>query len=160
VVRGWALDLRGSHPVNAPSIAPSLLRVDHNGAVTLVGGYSPSSGLRHFPLSPLCPYTGADDVEQIDLPTTGRLWLWTEVGTAPPGYRGRLPYQFGVVVLDGEPELRVITRLLGDTHHVGERMVLSGDDVIDPDGNPAVTWAFRPAWRSIGTRRPTTVSFP
>ena len=60
-----------------PSIAPNVFRVDDDGA-TLLGGYSPTSGHRHFPRSPVCPFTGADDVQPIDLPRTGRLWLWTE----------------------------------------------------------------------------------
>src|SRR3954462_6851845 len=71
------------------------------GDVRLVGGYSPSSGQHHFPLSPVCPYTGADDVERVTLPTTGTLWAWTAVTTAPPGYDGPLPYGFGVIELDG-----------------------------------------------------------
>ena len=41
--------------------------VDGDGLV-LRGGRSPSSGLYHFPLSDVCPYTGADDVEPVDLP--------------------------------------------------------------------------------------------
>jgi uncharacterized OB-fold protein len=39
----------------------------------------------------------------------GRLWAWTAVTSAPPGYPGTVPYGFGVVELDGE--VRVITRL-------------------------------------------------
>ena len=42
----------------------------------LVGGYSPSSGLHHYPRGPVCPYSGADDVKAVELPTTGRLWAW------------------------------------------------------------------------------------
>jgi uncharacterized OB-fold protein len=45
----------------------------------------------------------------VELSGTGRLWTWTAVTTAPPGYRGDVPYGFGVVEL---PEgLRVIGRL-------------------------------------------------
>lgn len=76
----------------------------------LVGGYSPSSGHHHFPLAARCPYSGADDVERVLLPTTGRLWLWTAVTAAPPGYDGPVPYGVGVVVLDGV-DLRVVGRL-------------------------------------------------
>lgn len=126
-----------------PSIQPSLLRVEDNGEVTLLGGFSPSSGLRHFPRATVCPYTGADDIVDVDLPRRGRLWLWTEVRTAPPGYHGALPYGFGVVVLDGDPELRVISRLLGDDRRVGAPVVLVGDEVEGSDGQPAVAWAFQ-----------------
>jgi uncharacterized OB-fold protein len=81
-----------------------------DGTIALVGGYSPSSGHHHFPLADLCPYTGADDVERVLLPTTGRLWLWTSVTSAPPGYDGPVPYGLGIVILD-ETDLRVAGRL-------------------------------------------------
>ena len=87
-----------------------LLESDDNGDVRLVGGYSPTSGHHHFPLAPVCPYTGADDVERVLLPTTGTLWAWTAVTTPPPGYDGPVPYGFGVVELDGVG-LRVVGRL-------------------------------------------------
>ena len=109
-----------------------LLEVDGDD-VRLIGGYSPTSGHHHFPLSPVCPYTGADDVERVTLPTTGTLWAWTSVTTPPPGYDGPIPYGFGVVELDGiglwvvgrltEPDpgalhegqpMRVVTEQLGD----------------------------------------------
>ncbi len=72
----------------------------------LVGGFSATSGHHHFPLADVCPYTGADDVVAVDLPTTGRLWLWTVVTAAPPGYDGPVPYGLGIVRLDGV-DLRV-----------------------------------------------------
>jgi uncharacterized OB-fold protein len=90
--------------------AAALFEPIGDGAIALVGGFSPSSGLHHFPLADLCPYTGADDVERVLLPTTGRLWLWTSVTSAPPGYDGPVPYGLGVVVLDGV-DLRVAGRL-------------------------------------------------
>jgi uncharacterized OB-fold protein len=78
--------------------------------VSLIGGRSPSSGHHHFPLAERCPYTGAADVERVLLPATGRLWLWTAITSAPPGYDGPVPYGFGVVELDGI-DLRVVGRL-------------------------------------------------
>jgi uncharacterized OB-fold protein len=86
-----------------------LLRRDGD-SIVLLGGYSRTSGHHHFPLGEVCPYTGADDVEPVDLPVTGRLWLWTAVTSAPPGYEGPVPYGFGVVDLDGI-DLRVVGRL-------------------------------------------------
>ena len=38
-----------------------------------------------------------------------RLWLYTVVHARPPGYRGPLPYGFGIVEL--AEGLRVVTRL-------------------------------------------------
>jgi uncharacterized OB-fold protein len=118
-----------------------LFRVDDDQLV-LRGGRSPSSGLYHFPLSDVCPYTGADDVEPVDLPTSGRLWLWTAVTSSPPGYAGPVPYGFGIVELDGV-ELRVVGRLTeadpANLEH-GRPMRLVVDEF---DG--VTTWAFTPA---------------
>lgn len=115
-------------------------------AVTLIGGFSPSSGRRHFPLAPACPYTGADDVEPVRLPTTGRLWAWTAVTTAPAGYAGEVPYGFGVVELDDG--LRVVGRLTeSDPGRLteGRRMRLVAVEAgVDDDGEPFAMWAFTP----------------
>jgi uncharacterized protein len=110
--------------------------------LTLVGGYSPTSGHHHFPLAPVCPYTGADDVEEVTLPATGRLWLWTAVTSAPPGYEGPVPYGFGVVELDGIG-LRVVGRLTETDPavlHEGQPMRV----VVDRFGD-VETYAFAPA---------------
>jgi uncharacterized OB-fold protein len=109
--------------------------------MTLVGGYSASSGHHHFPLAAVCPYTGADDVEEVTLPTTGRLWLWTAVTSAPPGYDGPVPYGFGVVELDGIG-LRVVGRLTcaePDSLHEGQPM-----EVVDDRFGDVETYAFAP----------------
>jgi uncharacterized OB-fold protein len=117
-----------------------MFEVDDDGLI-LLGGWSPSAGLHHFPLSPVCPYTGAADVEPARLPRTGRLFLWTAVTTAPPGYEGPVPYGFGVVELDGIG-LRVVGRLTEtDPARLseGERMRVVADRWDD-----VTTWAFAP----------------
>lgn len=122
-------------------IDPTVLRVDNDG-VTLLGGRSATSGLRHFPRSSVCPFSGADDVEPTDLPRTGTVWLHTIVTVAPPGYAGPVPYGLGIVELDGEPMLRVVTRLRGEDITVGTAVQLGGEEVPGPDGEPSVTWVF------------------
>jgi uncharacterized OB-fold protein len=122
-------------------IDSSVLRVDEDG-VTLLGGWSPTSGLRHFPPSPVCPFTGADDVEPVDLPRTGTVWLHTTVTVAPPGYAGPVPYGLGIVELDGDPLLRVVSRLHGEGLARGTPVELGADEVPGRDGEPAVTWVF------------------
>ncbi len=124
-------------------IEPSVLRVDDDG-VTLLGGWSETSGLRHFPRSPVCPFTGADDVRPLDLPRSGTVWLHTQVNLAPPGYAGPVPYQLGVVELDGEPLLRVVSRLSGDGLAPGTRVHLDGEEVPGPGDEPVLTWVFHP----------------
>jgi hypothetical protein len=123
-------------------IDPGSLRVEDDGQITLLGGWSPSSGYRHFPMRPLCPFSGADDIEPIDLPRDGRVWLWTTVTAPPPGYTGPVPYGLGVIELGGEPFLRVVSRIVGEVPAEGAPVRLVGDDVPGPDGEPATTWAF------------------
>jgi uncharacterized OB-fold protein len=125
------------------SIEPSVLRVDDDG-VTLLGGWSDTSGHRHFPRAPVCPFSGADDVVPVDLPRTGTLWLQTTVHLAPPGYAGPTPYGLGIVELDGEPLLRIVTRIEGEDLARGTRVHLEGEEVPGPDGEPVLTWMFRP----------------
>jgi uncharacterized protein len=109
--------------------------------LTLLGGFSPRSGLHHFPQGEVCPYTGAGDVEPVELPRTGALWLWTSVTTAPPGYEGPLPYGFGVVELDGV-SLRVVGRLTEpDTHALREGQPMR---VVPERFGDVTTWAFAP----------------
>jgi uncharacterized protein len=108
----------------------------------LQGGYSPSSGQHHFPIADVCPYTGADDVVPTELPTTGRLWLWTSVTTPPPGYEGPVPYGFGIVELDGIG-LRVVGRL---TEPDPTRLVEGQPmQVVADQFGEVVTWAFATA---------------
>jgi uncharacterized OB-fold protein len=127
-------------------VAPDLFELRDDGGLTLLGGYSPSSGLHHFPRFATCPYTGADDVEPARLPDQGTLWAWTAVTAAPPGYTGPVPFGFGVVELtDG---LRIVTRITEAdpaalTFAMTMRLVA---DVIavDDDGTEVVAWAFAP----------------
>jgi uncharacterized protein len=124
-------------------IEPSVLRVDDDG-ITLLGGRSATSGLRHFPRAAVCPFTGADDVVPMDLPRAGAVWLQTSVHLAPPGYAGPTPYGLGIVELDGEPLLRIVTRLAGEDFARGTRVRLVGEELPGPDGEPVLTWMFRP----------------
>ncbi|HEX4492738.1 MAG TPA: OB-fold domain-containing protein [Acidimicrobiia bacterium] len=128
------------------SIAPDLFDPDGNDGPVLHGGYSPTSGLHHFPRFARCPYTGADDVEPAELPTTGTLFLWTAVTAPPPGYAGPVPFGFGVVELPNG--LRVITRITEPDPtalQAGASMRLVADVVaVDDDGTEVVAWAFAP----------------
>src|SRR5205085_1993639 len=91
------------------AVQEGLFTVDADGAAHLVGGRCRACGRHQFPRSSLCPYCGADDVAEALLSPDGTLWAWTAVTAVPPGYRGDVPYGFGVVDL---PEgVRVITRL-------------------------------------------------
>ena len=140
----------------ARAIHDGLFRVADDGTIRLLGGYSPSSAKYHFPRMPVCPYTGADDVEGVELSDHATLWGFTAVTAPPPGFDGDVPFGFGVVEL---PEgLRVITRITESdparlSFGMPMRLVATpvrtdkadgGEGDGDGDGE-VVTWAFEPA---------------
>ena len=113
----------------------------------LLGSRCRACAAHHFPRHATCPYCGADEVEEVRLSRRGALWAYTAVTAAPPGYRGEVPYGFGVVEL---PEgLRVVTRLTEPDPTAlgfGQPMELVVVPLHhDDDGNEVVTYAFRPA---------------
>jgi uncharacterized protein len=126
-------------------ITEGLFELDGDELV-LIGGYSPTSGEHHFPLSDTCPYSGATDVERVALSREGRLWAWTSVTIPPAGYLGDVPYGFGVVEL---PEgLKVVARLTEPDVEVlsfGQPMRLVAERICsDEEGRAVVSWAFAP----------------
>jgi uncharacterized OB-fold protein len=113
----------------------------------LLGSRCRACGTHHFPAHDSCPYCSAGDVERCDLSPRGELWAWTAVTAAPPGYRGEVPFGFGVVEL---PEgLRVLSRLTeADPARLqaGQAMVLVVVPLhVDDEGRSVTTFAFAPA---------------
>jgi uncharacterized OB-fold protein len=128
-------------------VREGLFTVASDGSARLLGGRCGSCGEYHFPRSGSCPYCSADDVTEAPLSDTGTLWAWTAVTAPPPGYRGGVPFGFGVVEL---PErLRVITRISeADPSRLRRRQVMRLEIVPlhdGDDGRPVVTYAFAPA---------------
>src|SRR5439155_15817789 len=100
----------------------------------------------HFPVLTTCPYCSSEAVTEARLSGVGSLWGWTAVTTAPPGYRGEVPFGFGIVEL---PEgLRVVTRLTEpapDRLERGQAMRLVIAPLhVDDEGRSVVTYAFAP----------------
>lgn len=117
-----------------------------DGGTRLLGGRCESCRLYHFPSLPTCPYCSSESVAEAELSPEGTLWGWTAVTAAPPGYRGEVPYGFGVVEL---PEgLRVITRLTVSDPSLlrfGQAMRLIVVPLHEDDeGRTVVTYAFAP----------------
>ena len=116
------------------------------GRVALLGSRCRACGRYQFPVGTPCPSCHGGDVEAVRLSSTGTLWGWTTVHTAPPGYDGPVPFGFGVVEL---PEgLRVITRLeatdvdaltFGTPMEAGTAALHTNDD-----GDTVVTYTFGP----------------
>lgn len=111
----------------------------------LRAGRCRACGRHHFPAAEDCPYCGGGQVDEAALAGDGRLWAWTAVTSAPPGYQGPVPYGFGVVEL---PEgLRVVGRLTEPDPsrlRLGQAMRLVTEAVPGPDGEPMTVWAFQP----------------
>jgi uncharacterized OB-fold protein len=124
-------------------IAPGLFTETADGW-RLVAGECRACRRLHFPLAAWCPYCGGADTARRPVGPTGRLFLHTAVQSAPPGYRGPLPYGFGIVELS--EGLRVVTRL---TEHdparlspgLAMRLVV---ETLAGDGDPVLTYAFAP----------------
>jgi uncharacterized protein len=76
----------------------------------LVGGECGACRRRHFPLGTSCTWCGVAGPGEVRLSHDGRLWSWTAVVTAPPGYEGPVPFGFGVVELPADG-LRVVSLL-------------------------------------------------
>ncbi|HXJ35620.1 MAG TPA: OB-fold domain-containing protein [Candidatus Eisenbacteria bacterium] len=126
-------------------IADGLFRVTPEGP-RLLAGRCDGCGKLHFPASDSCPYCGGASCHETALAGTGQLFLYTVVKSAPPGYRGPLPYGFGVVEL--REGLRVVTRLTEpDAARLwrGQAMRLVIEPLFtDDDGTPVLSYAFAP----------------
>jgi uncharacterized protein len=131
---------------DAIPVTSGLFDVGPDGDGRLLGGHCAACTRYHFPASPDCPYCGASECQSRPLATRGTLCLFTTVSNRPPGYRGEMPFGFGVVEL---PEgLRVITRLTETDVgrlQLGQavRLVIVPLHVED-DGRQVVTYAFAP----------------
>jgi uncharacterized OB-fold protein len=100
----------------------------------------------HFPASTTCPYCSTDGCRTTAIGATGTLYVYTVVTARPPGYRGEVPYGFGVVDL---PEgLRVISRLAEsrlDELASGLPLELEIAPLfVNDDGDEVLSYAYKP----------------
>ncbi len=125
-------------------VVESLFRDNGDGSARLIGGFCRACNRPHFPRGEVCPYCSSESCEERELGPGGALWLFTSVLRSPPGYRGEVPYGFGVVDLD--EGLRVVARLTESKLERlarGQRMRLVVDHLhTDDDGRPVTTYAF------------------
>jgi uncharacterized OB-fold protein len=126
-------------------IADGLFAVDTDGP-RLLAGRCVACAKPHFPRGPVCPYCGADGCVEIRVGPVARLRLYTAVTNRPPGYRGEVPYGFGIVEL--EDGLRVVTRLTEATLEslspgLAMRLVVQ-PLFTDDDARAVLSYAFRP----------------
>jgi uncharacterized OB-fold protein len=124
-------------------IAPGLFTDDVRDPRLLAGRCASCREL-HFPAADTCPYCGAGAAAEPVGPR-GTLRLFTVVATAPPGYRGPVPYGFGVVELDATG-LCVLTRLEEASLErlrpgLPMRLVI-GPLFTDAEGRDVLSWSF------------------
>ncbi len=126
-------------------IATGLFTTDGDGPRLLAARCS-ACGKPHFPAGPVCLYCGADGCAETPVGPEGRLWLYTAVLSRPPGYRGDVPFGFGVVELAGG--LRVVARLTEarlERLRPGLAMRLVVEPLFtDDEGRAVLSYAFRP----------------
>ena len=126
-------------------IAPGLFVIDPDGPRLLAARCAACQQL-HFPADVVCPYCAATDVSATPAGPEGHLKLFTAVSSRPPGYRGEVPYGFGVVELaDGLEVISRLTEARLDRLRPGLRVHLVVDPLFaDDDGRPVLSYAFRP----------------
>jgi uncharacterized OB-fold protein len=100
----------------------------------------------HFPAGETCPYCSAERCAVVAVGAGATLYLHTVVNARPPGYRGKVPYGFGLVDL---PEgLRVVTRIEEtdlDVLRPGMPLELSIAPLfVDDAGDEVLSFAYRP----------------
>jgi len=127
-------------------VTPGLFQQETDGTCHLVAGCCSSCHRLHFPRSAYCPYCSSDECTERLVGRTGTLYLFTTVVNRPPGYRGEVPFGFGVVEL---PErLRVISRLTesdASRLRLGQPMRLVVTPLHqDEEGRSVTSYAFRP----------------
>ena len=124
-------------------IAPGLFTTD-DGAPRLRAAKCAACARLHFPAADSCPYCGHGACDEQLVGAGGTLYLYTTIAARPPGYRGPLPYGFGVVEL--AEGLRVVT-CLAETDTAALRPGLPMRLVVAPlftddDGTPVLSWAY------------------
>ena len=59
----------------------------------------------------VCPHCSSDEMEWVELPTTGKLFAFTAMLLgAPLGFEDQVPFPIGVVELD-DVEIKILTRI-------------------------------------------------
>ena len=132
-------------PASAPPVREDLFT-----DAGLLGGRCASCGALQFPRREVCPECQHDAVKSVSLATEGEVYTYTVVRSAPPGYRGEVPYAYGVVTLDDG--LRVTTTITADDLDalaIGDRVAF--EVIVLGDGDGAVSSY---AYHLVGEERP------
>lgn len=112
----------------------------------LIGSRCQKCGQTFFPGRIQCPHCSAKELEEIALSAKGKLYTYTVIHQAPPGYQGKTPYIVGKVELpEGERILAPIVQAEPSQLRIGMQMELViGKAFDDPEKGEVLTYQFRP----------------
>jgi len=113
----------------------------------LIGSRCRQCGKSFFPSKVQCPKCSGKELEEIALSSRGKLYTYTVIHQAPPGYPGKVPYVVGKVQLpEGERILAPIVQAEPSQLRVGMEMELViGKAFDDPERGEVLTYQFRPS---------------
>ena len=112
----------------------------------LLGTRCERCGKVFFPQRIQCPNCSGKEMEETPLSTRGKLFTYSVVHQAPPGYRGQVPFIVGKVELpEGEHILAHIVQAKPSELRIGMQMeLIIGKAFDDPEKGEILTYQFRP----------------
>ncbi len=116
------------------------------GEPQLMGVKCKSCGELFFPERTKCIKCFSEEMEQISLDQRGKLYSYTIVHHATPGYTGPLPYAVGAVELPGGIViLSPLTQCRLDQLRIGMKVELVLEKLYqDEKGSEVISYKFRP----------------
>jgi len=117
----------------------------------LKGAKCKSCGELFFPARTKCRKCFAEDMEEISLSQRGKVYSYTIVRNATPGYTGPVPYAVGAVELPGGITiLSPLTQCQLDQLKIGMNVALVLEKLCeDEKGNDVISYKFRPCEESF-----------
>jgi uncharacterized OB-fold protein len=112
----------------------------------LAGSKCKSCGELVFPKRARCTNCSAEEMEEVALSKKGKIYTYTIVHNATPGYTGPLPYAVGAVELpEGIVILSPLTQCDFEKLEVGMAVELVLEKLYeDENGNEVMSYKFRP----------------
>jgi uncharacterized OB-fold protein len=112
----------------------------------LIGCKCQKCGQTFFPAKLQCPRCSSKEMKEVSLSSRGKLYSYTVIYQAPPGYVGKTPYAVGKVQLpERERVLAPLVEVEPSQLKVGMEMELVvGKAYEDPERGEVFTYQFRP----------------
>ena len=113
----------------------------------LLGSRCNHCGTVYFPMCNRCTICFAEDMKNIDLSRKGKIYSYTTIYNAPPGYHGPVPYSVAAVELpEGITILSPLSRCDPNILKIGMDVELVLEKQYDDEeGNEVITYKFRPS---------------